>query len=92
MGLHLFDSIKKFCDRHGPTIMSTPERALVAWGQRARPIAVEEDLEKNFVLLKDLIMACCEKTLQHPIDDDAKEIPHLADFEAGLCAKIILIK
>jgi len=69
--------------------MSTPERALVAWGERQRPVVLEEDVEKNFSLLKELSMACCEKTLGQPLDDDVKEIPFLADFEAGLCPKFI---
>lgn len=62
--------------------MSTPERALISWSERQRPIVQEEDLESNFALIKEIMIACGEKLLEQPFDDNAKEIPNLADFEA----------
>ena len=80
VGLHLFKALKNYAERWGPTIMKSPDRVMVDWSERDRAVVVEQDLEGNFQLCKEAIIACCERSL-HP--DEVKEIPNLADFEAG---------
>ena len=83
MGLHLYQAFKGYAERHGPTIMSTADRVIVTWVDRERPIISEQDLESNFILCKETIIACLEKSLGCSLTEDIKEIPNLADFEAG---------
>jgi len=59
--------------------MKSPDRVLVTWSDRDRPVVLEADLEINFQLCKEAIMTCCETAF----GIDGKEIPNLADFEAG---------
>ena len=50
---------------------------------RVRPIIVEQDLEVNFSLLKEATLSCFEQMLKHADLSTSKEIPVLAEFEAG---------
>ena len=63
--------------------MSTDDRVIVTWVDRERPTIMEQDLESNFVLCKEIIIACLEKSLGCYLTDDIKEVPNLSDFEAG---------
>ena len=59
--------------------MKSPERCIVDFPERDRAgVCQESDLENNFVLLKDLSMACME----HALTGDVKEVPNLCEFEA----------
>lgn len=84
-GLHLFESLKRHCERYGPSIMNNESRALLSWPERERPIVLETDLEENFQICKEMIIACMEKTLEYDLDDEVKGVPNLAEFEAGFC-------
>ena len=63
--------------------MSSSERAVVKFTERVRPIIVEQDLEINFLLLKEATLSCFEQMLKHADLSGSKEIPVLAEFEAG---------
>lgn len=65
--------------------MKDESRALISWPERERPIVLETDLEQNFQICKEMIIACMEKSLEYGLDDDVKEVPNLAEFEAGFC-------
>lgn len=79
-GLRLFHAFRQYAQRWGPMIMKSPDRVLVTWSDRDRPVVLEADLEINFQLCKEAIMTCCETAF----GIDGKEIPNLADFEAAL--------
>lgn len=66
--------------RWGSTIMASPEKQLVNFPDRDRPVVTENDLETNYELLKELTFACFEHSLK---GTSKHEIPVLADFEAG---------
>lgn len=78
-GLRLFHAFRQYAQRWGPMIMKSPDRVLVTWSDRDRPVVLEADLEINVQLCKEAIMTCCETAF----GIDGKEFPNLADFEAG---------
>ena len=80
--MHIFHGLKAFADKMGPNIMASDDRALVDFSPRSRPVVTEVDLEKNFTLVKEMVGCCMEFTFLKP--EVKHEIPHLADFEAGL--------
>ena len=79
----LYEALRKYTEKHGPGIMSSSERAVVKYTDRVRPIIVEQDLEVNFPLLKEATLSCFEQMLKHADLSTSKEIPVLAEFEAG---------
>ena len=61
--------------------MRNENKEVVQFPDRERAVATEMDLENNFALCKECIIACFEANLTS--GDFTKEIPVLADFEAG---------
>eukprot|EP00435_Cladocopium_sp_Y103_P017172 s3511_g4.t1 len=80
---HLYEGLRKYTEKFGPTIMSSIERAVVKYSERTRPIVVEQDLEGNFPLLKEATLSCFEQMLKDADLSDCREIPILAEFEAA---------
>lgn len=71
-------------------IMKSPERCVVDFPERDRAgVCQESDLESNFLLLKDLAMACMEHS---STGTDVKEVPNLCEFEARRVASNLLVK
>ena len=63
--------------------MSSDDRALTIWEARDRDVVMEADLESNFSILKEVCLGCGEQSLRRVGEPGMKEIPVLADFEAG---------
>lgn len=82
---HLYKSLKGYTEKYGPSIMANPDRNLTNFAERDRQVITENDLEQNFSLLKTLAASCFEYTLHHVghVRGVVKEIPNLAEFEAG---------
>lgn len=69
--------------------MSSPERVMVHFTERDRQVCMESDLEKNFLLRKEMISACLEYNL---VMKPAKnEIPFLAEIEACMVQCIVAV-
>ena len=62
--------------------MENPEKQLVVFSERTRPVIYEDDLESNFSIIKEALLSCFEHILKDPAEQ-AKEIPNLSEFEAG---------
>ena len=60
--------------------MASPEKQLVHFPERDRPVVTEVDLETNYELVKEMTYACFEQSLN---GTSKNEIPVLSDFEAG---------
>ena len=60
--------------------MASPEKQLVHFPERDRPVVTEVDLETNYELVKEMTYACFAQSFN---GTSKNEIPCLSDFEAG---------
>lgn len=82
LGQKLYQSLKNYAEKWGPSIMEDDNRSLVQWSERERATVFESDLETNFQLVKECCYAIFEESLHHM---GKYEVPNLAVFEAGSC-------
>ena len=80
----IFQALKRFSEKWCTRIMQSPERHVVEFHDRVRPVIMESDLETNFSILKETSFSIYERCLKrlNMGESDFKEIPNLEDFEA----------
>ena len=84
----IFQAVKRFIEKWCTRIMQSPERHVVEFHDRVRPVIMESDLETNFSIIKETTFSIYERCLKrlNMGETDFKEIPNLEDFEASFQA------
>lgn len=80
VGQKLFEALKTYANKHAETIKLDQTRSIVQWCARDRAAVDENDLEKNYELVRDVVYALWEHWLGTTWE---KEVPNLFDFESA---------
>ena len=80
IGQKLFEALKTYGNKHAETIRVDQTRSIVQWSARERAIVDENDLDRNYELVRDVIYALWEYWLDTTWE---KEVPNLFDFESA---------
>ena len=57
IGLSIWEGLRAYADTAGPSICQDPEREVVIWGEREKVAVMEQDLENNYYLLREVLLA-----------------------------------
>ena len=55
--LSIWEGLRAYADTAGPSICQDPEREVVIWGEREKVAVMEQDLENNYYLLREVLLA-----------------------------------